>query len=137
MASPFAKAFAAAAATLDQHAADPFEYRPCKLATDVNAPTVADPDRAVTRIVATFGEYAARVGAGPFNQPGVQPERGAVASSRPYLSIRLSLLPYRPRKGDQVAALDDNGAPIPGSLFRVAEVLPSTPGYARLDLNRV
>ncbi|HGW6361951.1 TPA: hypothetical protein ACNHQ5_004528 [Escherichia coli] len=137
MASPFSKAFAAAAATLDQHAADPFEYRPCKLATDVNAPTVADPDRVVKRIAGTFGEYAARVGGGPFNQPGVQPERPGVASSRPYLSIRLAQLPYRPRTGDQIAALDDNGAPIAGQLFRVAEVLPSTPGYARLDLNRI
>lgn len=137
MASPFAKAFAAAAATLDKHASDPFEFRPCKLATDVNAPTVADPDRAVTRFLGTFGEYAARANAGPFNQPGVQPERPGVATARPYLSIRLAQLPYRPRKGDQIAALDDNGSPIPGSLFRVAEVLPSTPGFARLDLNRI
>jgi hypothetical protein len=131
MASPFAKATLAAAATHDAIMAEPFEVRPMKLAGDVNAPTVVDPDRAILTIAATFGEYAARVLSGPFHQPGVQPERAGHASARPYISIRLSQLPYRPRKGDQVFQVDTS------ALFRIAEVLPSTPGFVRCDLNRI
>ncbi len=137
MPSPMKAAIAAASATHDSVMADPFRYSPMKHGADKNAPTVTDPDRSATDIRGKFGEYAARVGAGPFNQPGVQAERDAHASSRPYLSIRLAQLAYRPRRGDQLQALDDNGQPIAGELFRVAEVLPSTRGHVRLDLNRI
>ncbi|WP_316168956.1 MULTISPECIES: hypothetical protein [unclassified Bradyrhizobium] len=137
MPSPMQAAIAAASATHDMVMSDSFRYSPMKYGADKNAPTVVDPDRAVAVIRGKCGEYAARVNSGPFNQPGVKPERAGHASSRPYLSLRLSQLAYRPKQGDQVQALDDDGLPIAGQLFRVAEVLPSTPGFVRLDLNRI
>jgi hypothetical protein len=137
MPSPMQAAIAAASATHDAIMADRWSYQPMKHSADKNAPTVADTSRLGKTIQGTFGEYAARVSGGPFKQPGVMPERPGHASSRPYLSIRLAQLPYRPRQGDQLQALDGEGLPIAGQLFRVAEVLPSTPGFVRLDLNRI
>jgi hypothetical protein len=123
---------AVAAVTHDKIHGDTFEFRPMKHAADINAPTVADPGRAIVPgLRCPFGNSAARAGAGPFHQVGVQPERAAHSTSRPYVSLQLSLLPYRPRQGDQI--LNEGTR----ELFRVFEVLPSSPGFVRLTLNGI
>jgi hypothetical protein len=130
MASPFARAFAAAAVTHDNLAGETFEFRPQKFQTDRNAPMIADPDRLiVSGVKCPFGDSASRAGAGPFHQVGVQPERAAISTSRPYISLDLTRLPYRPRKGDLVFRDETE------TLYRIFEVLPSTPGFVRCTLN--
>jgi hypothetical protein len=130
MASPFARAFAAAAVTHDNLAGEPFTFRPQKYQADRNAPTIVDPDRPIkSGVKCPFGDYASRAGAGPFHQVGVQPERAGHSTSRPYISLDLSRLPYGPRKGDQVLREETQ------TLFQIFEVLPSTPGFVRITLN--
>jgi hypothetical protein len=129
MPSPFAKLMSVAAATCDPILGDAFEYRPMKSAADPKAPKVADPDRLVTQFVAPFGEAAARAMGGPFNQPGVQAQHPGHASTRPFISLDLSRLPYRPVAGDQIWSAEKN------TLFKIAEIVPSQVGFVRLDLN--
>lgn len=130
MASPFARAIAAAAVTHDNIMSETFTFQPQKYQTDRNAPLIPDTGRAVVEhVLCPFGEYAARAGAGAFAQVGVKPERAGHSTDRPYVSLQLSRLPWRPRQGDIVTKEDD------GRRFRVHEVLPSTPGFVRLTLN--
>lgn len=130
MPSPFARAVAAAAVTHDKIQGELFTFAPMKYQTDRNAPLVPDSDRAVVQHVrAPFGDSAARAAAGPFHQVGVQPERAGHSTSRPYVSLDLSRLPWRPRVGDVLTREDT------GERYKVHEVLPSTPGFVRLTLN--
>lgn len=130
MASPFARAVAAAAVTHDRIQGETFTFTPQKYASDRNAPRIADPTRpVVTGVLAPFGDSAARAGAGPFHQVGVQPVRADHSTSRPYISLDLSRLPYRPVQGDLVLRELNN------TLYRIFEVLPSTPGFVRISLN--
>ena len=132
MASPFARAVAAAAVTHDKVQGDLFTFVPQKYQTDRNAPLIPDGDRVVVEhVLCPFGESAARAAAGPFHQVGVQPERAGHSTSRPYVSLQLARLPWRPRSGDVVTKEDD------GRRFRIHEVLPSTPGFVRLTLNGI
>jgi hypothetical protein len=80
-------------------------------------------------VLCPFGEPAARAAAGPFAQVGVKPERAGHSTDRPYLSLDLSRLPWRPRIGDHAVQEDT------GRIFRIHEVLPSTPGFVRITLN--
>lgn len=130
MASPFARAIAAAAVTHDNIMGDTFEFRPQKYQTDRNAPLIYDTDRTtVPGVKCGWVDSAARAGAGPFHQVGVQPERAAHSTSRPSISLDLSRLPYAPRKGDLVLREETQ------ALYRIFEVLPSTPGFVRCSLN--
>lgn len=129
MSSPFAKLMSVAAATHDRVFGDAFEYRPMKPAADRNAPRVVDDARPVTIFVAPFGEAAARVMSGAFHQPGVQPGRAQHASSRPFISLDLSRLPYAPVAKDEIYSADK------ATLFEIAEIVPSQVGFVRLDLN--
>lgn len=130
MASPFARAFAAAAVTHDNLAGEPFTFLPQKYQTDRNAPMIGDVARAVvTGVKAVWVDSAARAGAGPFHQVGVQPERAGHSTTRPAISLDLTRLPYRPRKGDLVLREET------GDRFQVFEALPSTPGFIRISLN--
>lgn len=132
MASPFDVAVAAAAATHDAIMAEAFDYRPFAAAADVNAVAQSDPGRAVVSgLLATWGDSAARVHGDAFREPGVKSERPGHASSRPFVSLDLARLPYQPRVGDRIVRLKTGG------IYRVAEVLPSSPGFVRLDLNAV
>ncbi|ABQ38498.1 hypothetical protein BBta_6595 [Bradyrhizobium sp. BTAi1] len=132
MPSPFARAIAAAAATHDRVMGELFTFAPMAYQTDRNAPLIPDSSRDVVQHVrCVFAEPAARAAAGPFRQPGVQPERAAHSSERPYVSLDLALLPWRPRIGDQAVQEDT------GRRFKVHEVLPSTPGFVRVSLNGV
>jgi hypothetical protein len=132
MPSPFAAAAAAAAATHDRLLGDLFDYRPMKTGDDPGLRPFADPDRAiVTDLRMPFSAATARAGSGPVNTPAVKPERPGHASDRPFVALQLSLLPYDPRKGDRLAHRDS------GDLYRVAEVVPSIPGFVRLDLNQI
>lgn len=137
MASPFAAAIAAAAATHDKIMADDFEFRPMKPANDRNAPAIVDPDRAIWIFRAPFTDSAARVHSDAARTPGVKPERPGYASTRPALSLNLALLPYAPRRGDVVAAILDPGALVYGKKYVIAEIVPGTPGFVRLDLNEI
>lgn len=132
MASPFARAVAAAAVTHDRIQGDLFTFAPMKYATDRNAPMIPDPNRDVVQhVLCPFGESAARAAAGPFSQVGVQVERAAHATARPYVSLDLSRLPWRPKPGD-VATQEQTGR-----RFRIHEVLPSTPGFVRISFNEI
>ncbi len=132
MASPFNAAMAAAAATHDSIIGEIFEFYPMKSTSDVNAPPIVDPDRAVVLdLRAPWGDSAARWHADAFREPGVKSERPGHATSRPFISVQLSRLPYPPARGDHVLRKDT------GDRYRVAEVLPSSPGFVRLDLNLV
>jgi hypothetical protein len=103
MASPFERAFAAAAVTHDRLVGDPFTFAPMKYDTERNAPLIPDQSRSVVQgVLCPFTESAARAGGGPFSQVGVQPERAAHATARPNISLDLSRLPWRPRIGDVV-----------------------------------
>lgn len=131
MPAPFAAAMRVAAATVDRIFGDTFDYLPMAAAGDVNARPVADPDRAiVTGLRLPFSAQGNRAGTGPTPTPAVRPESPGHASDRPFVSLDLSLLPYAPRKHDRLRA--DNG-----DLFRVAEIVPSVPGFVRLDLNQI
>jgi hypothetical protein len=100
MASPFARAFAAAAVTHDNLAGESFTFLPQKFQTDRNAPMIGDPSRAIVAGVRVpFGDSAARAGAGPFHQVGVQPERPGHASARPYISLDLVAPAVRAAQG--------------------------------------
>lgn len=131
MASPFARLTAVAAVTHDKIQGETFEFRPMKHQADRNAPTIVDPDRPVmSGVVGVFGDSAARAGSGPFHQVGVQPARADHSTTRPYISLQLSRLgAYRPRQGDHVFRDDSE------TLYRIFEVLPSTPGFVRITLN--
>lgn len=130
MPSSFARLTAAAAATHDRIMGEFFTFAPMAYQTDRNAPLIPDTSRDVTQHVrCVFGEPAARAAAGPFRQPGVQVERSAHSTERPYVSLKLALLPWQPRTGDQLVREDT------GARYRVHEVLPSTPGYVRITLN--
>lgn len=134
MASPFARAVAAAAVTHDRIHGDPFTFAPMKYPTDRNAPLIPDTDRSVVfNVICPYGEPASRAASGPvgFTQVGTTTERAGQSTSRPYLSLDLSRLPWRPRIGDQVI---QEGT---GRRFRIHEVLPSTPGFVRLTLNGI
>jgi hypothetical protein len=132
MASPFARAVAAAAVTHDKIQGELFTFAPQKYQTDRNAPLIPDTARdVVEHVLCPFGESAARAAAGPFNQVGVKVERAAHSTDRPYVSLQLSRLPWRPRQGDILTQEDS------GRRFRVHEVLPSTPGFVRLTLNGI
>jgi len=131
MTAPFAAAARVAAAIVDRTFGDTFAYHPMAVGADVNSRAAPDPDRAiVTGLRLPFSAQGARVASGPTPTPGVKPERPGHASDRPFVSLDLSRLPYVPKKGDRLLA--DNG-----DLFRVAEIVPSTPGFARLDLNQI
>lgn len=132
MPSPFNAAMAAAAATHDSIIGESFEFYPMKPALDVNGRTGADPDRAIVLdLLAPWGDSAARAHADAFREPGVKSDRPGFATSRPFISIQMTRLPYRPIRGDQVVRKET------GDRYRVAEVLPSSPGFLRLDLNLV
>jgi hypothetical protein len=132
MASPFARAVAAAAVTHDRIQGEQFTFAPMKYQTDRNAPLIPDGSRAVVEhVLCPFGESAARAGAGAFHQVGVQPERAAASTARPYVSLDLGRVPWRPRQGDLVTSEER------GRRFRIFEVLPSTPGFVRLTLNEI
>ncbi len=132
MTSPFAAAAAAAAKAHDAVMGERFDYRPMKRATDVNAAPVIDPDRPVAEgVLMPFGEPSARADSGPVQTPGVTAQRPGHATVRPFVSLDLARLSYAPRAGDVLVRLAG------GQRYRVAEVLPSTPGFARLDLNRI
>jgi hypothetical protein len=131
MPSPFARAVAAAAVTHDRIQGECFTFAPMAFQTDRNAPLIPDTNRAVVQnVLCVFGDPAARAAAGPFRQPGVEPERSGHSTDRPYVSLNLANIPWRPRRGDAVTQQDT------GTLFRVHEVLPSTPGFVRITLNR-
>ncbi|WP_315721631.1 MULTISPECIES: hypothetical protein [unclassified Bradyrhizobium] len=130
MASPFERAVAAAAVMHDKIQGDKFTFAPMKYDTDRNAPLIPDLSRdVVEHVICPFTETAARAGAGPFAQVGVQPERAAHSTARPTVSLDLSRLPWRPRVGDMVT---QEGT---GRRFKIFEVLPSTPGFVRISLN--
>ncbi|MCB2106359.1 MAG: hypothetical protein KDE14_01605 [Rhodobacteraceae bacterium] len=129
MASPFARLAAVAAVTHDKVHGEAFEFRPMKHQADRNAPRVVDDSRPVVTALAVWGDPAARAGAGPFHQVGVQPERAGHSTTRPYISLQLSRLPYRPSVGDLVWRQEAE------TLYRIFEVLPSTPGFVRISLN--
>ncbi|NEW96640.1 hypothetical protein [Rhodopseudomonas sp. BR0G17] len=131
MASPFDRAIAAAAVTHDSIMGEAFEIRPQKFQTDRNAPLIADPARGVVTVKCPWVDAAARAGAGPFHQVGVQPERPGHSTSRPSISINMTLLPFALRQGDLVFRVKTQ------ALYRVFELLPSTPGFARISLNKV
>jgi len=132
MASPFARAVAAAAVTHDRIQGERFTFAPMKHAADRNAPLIPDSSRdVVEHVLCPFGESSARAAAGPFHQVGVQPERASHSTVRPYVSLDLSRLPWRPKQGDLLTAEDS------GRRFRIFEVLPSTPGFVRLTLNEI
>lgn len=133
MVSPFAAAVAAAAATADAIMADDFEFRPQSDNGDVNASPTADAGRAIITILGTYGEPAARAMGGPMSTMGigVRAEMGAHTSDRPFVSIRLALLPYAPQRGDLVFRLATR------KLYRIAEILLDGFGLARLDLNEI
>jgi len=131
MASPFDRAIAAAAVTHDVVMGEDFEIRPQKYQTDRNAPRVEDPARAIATVRCPFVDAAARAGAGPFHQVGVQPERPGHSTTRPAISLDLSRLSYALGAGDLVFRKKTQ------TLYRVFEVLPSTPGFARISLNKV
>lgn len=132
MPSPFAAAIKVAAATHDRIMGDTFDYLPMSAGNDVNARPVADVARAiVTGLLLPFGASSARVHSGPVHTVGATAERPGIASDRPFVSLQLSLLPYPPRTGDRLRNVDT------GELFRIAEILPSAPGLARLDLNQI
>jgi hypothetical protein len=130
MSSPFQAAFAAAAVTCDDVMAELFHYRPMTRGREVNGRPAADAARAATTILAIYGEPSARAGSGPVRTVGVEPDRGAHVNDRPFISIRLEVLPYEPSVGDHVQR------DATGTEFRVAEILRGF-GVARLDLNRV
>lgn len=131
MTSPFDAAAASAAAAVDAVLGERFEYRPMRRSADVNARFAADPSRAVvTGLLAVFGEPSARADAGPVRTPGVEAERPGHATARPFLALALSRLPYAPAVGDRVLRSAT------GVVYRVAEILPSHPGFVRLDLNK-
>ncbi|WP_315759738.1 hypothetical protein [Bradyrhizobium sp. SZCCHNRI2007] len=132
MPSPFARVVAAAAMTHDRILGDLFTFAPQKYQTDRNAPLIADPARAIVEhVLCPFGEPAARAGAGAFEQVGVKPERAGHSTDRPYVSLDLSRLAWRPRIGDLLTQ------EATGRRFRIHEVLPSTPGFVRLTLNGI
>jgi hypothetical protein len=132
MSSLFTAAMAAAAATHDAVMADAFEYHPMKAADNRNAPVVVDPDRAIVLdLRAPWVDAAARFHSDGAREPGVKSEKPGHASSRPALALDLSRLPYEPRRGDRVIKTDT------GEKYHVAEVVPSAPGFVRLDLNRL
>ena len=129
MSSPFDALTRVAAATHDAIMGEWFEIRPFASPADVNKRKTSDGDREIKRFRAPWGEPAARVNAGPTETVGVTPQRAAHNSARPYISLQLSLLPYRPSNGDQIFREKT------GEILRVMDVLPSTPGFVRLDLN--
>lgn len=132
MPSPFAAATNAAAAAVDSYMGERFEYRPMKRAADVDARTSVDTGRVVVLdLLAMWGDPSARDMSAAAREPGVKPEYPGHASTRPYIALELSRLPYAPVKGDIVVRKDT------GDRFKVAEVLPSSPGFARLDLNEM
>jgi hypothetical protein len=132
MPSPFARAVAAAAVTHDRIQGEQFTFAPMKHAADRNAPLIPDGSRVVVEhVLCPYGESAARAAAGPFHQVGVQPERSAHTTARPYVSLQLNRMPWKPRQGDLVTSEDS------GRRFRIFEVLPSTPGFVRITLNEI
>ena len=132
MASPFSRLMAVAAVTHDAIMAEGFDYRPMKSANDKNAPGIVDPDRAVVLdLRAPWVDAAARAGSDGAKAPGVQSERPGHASTRPAIALDLRRLPYEPRRGDKLTKRDT------GVGYIVAEVVPSAPGFVRLDLNRI
>ncbi|MBR2117673.1 MAG: hypothetical protein IJ935_03170 [Afipia sp.] len=132
MASPFAAAVAAAAATHDAIMAETFEYHPMRSVDDPLAAFGVDPDRApVLDLLAPWGDSAARAHADAFREPGVKSERPGHATSRPFISLDLRRLPYESKLGDIIVRK------VTLRKYKVAEVLPSSPGFVRLDLNRI
>lgn len=132
MASLFDRIAAAAAATHDRVIGDLFDYIPMARPTDKNAREVPDTSRAVaTGLRLPFGNPTARAFSGPVRTVGVKAGMAEHATDRPFVSLQLSLLPYAPKELDRLRNVDT------GELFQVAEILPSTPGFVRLDLTRV
>lgn len=132
--SLFARAIGAAAVTADGVMGEAFEYRPMASGPNVNARAIVDVTRAIVPFVAIYGEPFARAASGPVRTPGVDPQRqghAAHASDRPFISLRLTLLPYAPRTGDQVMRVAT------GQVFSVAEILRDGFNLARLDLNKL
>ena len=131
MPNPFDAAVKAAAASSDAILAEPFTFTPMKLALNVSARPLRDEAIAIFQHVpCVFGEPSARMGSGAVETVGVRPEKPGHASSRPFISLALSRLgDRRPEKGWLI--LRENT----GEKFKVAEVLPSHPGFVRCDLN--
>jgi hypothetical protein len=130
MPNPFDAAVKVAAASADAIMAEPFTFTPMKAAASVSARPVRDEALPVAvHVRCIWGEPSARVGSGPVEGVGLKAEKPGHASSRPFLSLALSGLPYRPQKGFLVLREDT------GERFRIAEVLPSHPGFVRCDLN--
>lgn len=132
MASPFQAAMRVAAVTHDRVMGERFDYHPMAQSSDRNAPRVIDAARSVVlNLLAPWVDGASRFHSGPPKEPGVIAERPGIASTRPAVSLDLARLPYPPKVGDQLRRL------VTGALYQVAEVQPSAPGFARLDLNKI
>lgn len=132
MASPFAAAMAAAAATHDSIMGETFDIHPMKSANDKNAPGIIDTARAIViDLIAPWVDAAARFHSDGAREPGVKSERPGHAMTRPAFSLDLAKLPYEIRRGDRVVRKLTN------EKYLVAEVVPSAPGFVRVDLNRI
>lgn len=102
--------------------------------SDVNArgAVAVDATRAVvSNLLAVWGDPSARANSGAVRTVGVEAEEGGHASSRPFISLELSRLPYSAARGDRVKRIKT------GQTYKVAEILPSQPGFARFDLNLI
>lgn len=132
MSSPFDNIAAAAGTICDSIMGEMFDIFPMTAATDVNARPGADTDRGnLQSVLMVWGEPSARAHSGAVQTPGVRAEQPGHASARPFVSLQLSRVPYRLRSGDQIVRRKT------GTRYRIAEPLPSTPGFARLDLNEI
>lgn len=132
MSSPFQNAMRVAAVTHDRVMGERFEYRPMRASSDRNAPERVDPDRAIVPdLLAPWVDGSARFHSGPPKSPGVTAEHPGIASTRPAISVDLLRLPYKPKHGDHVVRLAT------AATYKVAEVQPSSPGFVRLDLNKI
>lgn len=131
MANPFDAAVKAAAASSDAIMAEPFTFTPMKRASNVSARDVRDETLPIAEhVLCVWGDPSARVGSGAVETVGVRAEKPGHASSRPFISLALSRLAgTRPQKGWIVLREQT------GEKFRIAEVLPSHPGFVRCDLN--
>src|SRR5205085_1250152 len=122
-------ATAAAAPIIDAVVGEKFDFLPMAASSPVARP-VADTVRSIVLdLLAPFGDSSERAMSGPVRTVGVASEKPGHASNRPYIAPQLSARPDALRVGARVLRKR------PGVLYQVAEILPSTPGFARLDLN--
>lgn len=135
MVSPFDAAVASAGLIHDRVMGETFEFHPMtRTDGDVNkrAAVVVDPARAVVlNLLAVWGDPSARAHSGAVRTVGVEAEQAGHATSRPFISLDVSRLPYEAARDDRIKRLAT------GKLYKLAEILPSQPGYARFDLNLI